>query len=739
MTSNLLSLLPKTTTYITIRDALQDLITNQYNQFAGIYEKDIQAWQSLRDSICSAEDLDTTLDNLISYYGQLCYLVTKLPPELDILWSWRSAHTPDDRAIDDLNYERVNVLFNIAVTYSQLGQKENRATAEGLKKAHQHFQNAAGSFRLLETLLAESPYDTEDLQEDYLGFLQSAMLAQAQECIWQRAVIDQMKDKLIAQLSEQVSQLYGKAHTALQKSTAVTAAWIHHLAVKRLHFAAAAQFRMSTSAVSNSQYGEEVSRLRIAAACCAQAMKSITYVNSAVAQDLGGLTDRVQNTLGRAEKDNDMIYVVPVPSPESLGRIVPTLMVKPTAAVVLTDPLKTISREQLIFASLVPFVIRNVSDIFEQRRENLINALANQSQSQENQMQALLQELGLPGSLSALEQPRGLPQSILAQSEEVRNCGGVAHLLELTSQLDALALADTELVEQITDLFECEEDLPNSEMLTSLRSQINQYEGFLEQAKASDDLVKEKLVAWESKIALLASSEAELSRQIPDTARVVVSPANRLAAQAVRTVLDRWDRVFAAAGKTLRDLKAFAMQDSIMQDLTSKAQSLEAANFGQPLKAEDFEEIVAKRLQPYTKQTVSEDHDGIMADLRVAHAKFMETKSDPAKATERERVLQDLDMAYHKFRDIVHNLQEGSKFYTDFHKAFNRLGDEVAIAIKDAKDNQLSSATEKLQLKSGVWSPEKGIAFSTPSNVAKSSKSYTYDPSKHSVVFKTKS
>jgi len=52
------------------------------------------------------------------------------------------------------------------------------------------------------------PEDMDDVTLDCVKYL---MLAQAQECFWQKAVVDGKKDSLIARLAAQVSDFYAQA------------------------------------------------------------------------------------------------------------------------------------------------------------------------------------------------------------------------------------------------------------------------------------------------------------------------------------------------------------------------------------------------------------------------------------------------------------------------------------------------------------------------------------------------
>lgn len=111
-----------------------------------------------------------------------------------------------------LTFERAATLFNLAALYSQLAASEDRSTPDGLKRATLHYQvcsdspvtssptqpcpkNAAGTFTFLRTAALPKlsiPPDAEesplDLTVPFVHSLESLMLAQAQECAWQRAV-----------------------------------------------------------------------------------------------------------------------------------------------------------------------------------------------------------------------------------------------------------------------------------------------------------------------------------------------------------------------------------------------------------------------------------------------------------------------------------------------------------------------------------------------------------------------
>lgn len=205
----------------------------------------------------------------------------------------------------------MNVLYNLGALYSQLALSLNRTTSEGLKTACNYFCLGAGVIAHLKDHVVPEMRSTppEDMDTMTLESLQQLLLAQAQECFWQKAVMDGLKDASIAKLAATVSDYYSAAGDFAVKSDAITTEWIHHMTAKHHHFAAAAQYRAARDSLEKRKYGEEVARLRDSLACVNEALKEGRWINSAVLADLQALKSRAQEDLKRAEKDNDIIYL----------------------------------------------------------------------------------------------------------------------------------------------------------------------------------------------------------------------------------------------------------------------------------------------------------------------------------------------------------------------------------------------------------------------------------------------
>jgi hypothetical protein len=61
-----------------------------------------------------------------------------------------------------------------------------------------------------------------------------------------------------------------------------------------------------------------------------------------------------------------------------------------------------------------------------------------------------LQSLGLPGAITALERPTGLPPALLSKAEEVYTEGGVEKVHRLISSVTRLAQTDAAIIEEVS-------------------------------------------------------------------------------------------------------------------------------------------------------------------------------------------------------------------------------------------------------------------------------------------------
>lgn len=100
----------------------------------------------------------------------------------------------------DIKHEMACILFNIGALHMNLGAMDSRQTADGMKISCSHFQCAAWAFQQLNE---KFPQQREtDLGYDLVKFFGTVCLAQAQECILDKSIIDGRKPGIVAKVSK---------------------------------------------------------------------------------------------------------------------------------------------------------------------------------------------------------------------------------------------------------------------------------------------------------------------------------------------------------------------------------------------------------------------------------------------------------------------------------------------------------------------------------------------------------
>lgn len=236
---------------------------------------------------------------------------------------------------------------------------------------------------------------TKDMTTSALNTLISLMLAQAQECVWQKAAIDHLRDGTIARLAIQVAEYYDSAYDLATNSSIsglYPQSWLSHMQIKTLHFKAAAQFRKATECISQNKYGEEIARLQLAESYVKKGLDMSgsflsrgSGVSEMVINDLKSLQQIIQSNLARAQRDNDVIYLEPVPSSSALPPINKSGMVKPMPTTEITDPVQLMMENERshgkmphallglpLFQKLVPFAVHQAASVYFDRKERVL-------------------------------------------------------------------------------------------------------------------------------------------------------------------------------------------------------------------------------------------------------------------------------------------------------------------------------------------------------------------------------
>ncbi|KAF9820903.1 hypothetical protein IEO21_01130 [Rhodonia placenta] len=748
----------KRTWDVPLRQAAREYILKKYTDtHPDAFRWDITRWETLRkDGAGGIVHIDRVQASL-RYHAQLVFILTKLPPDIGLEIPYAPAFNPSalPETLCNLAYERAAVIFNLGALFSQLASAEDRSNPLGLKQAIMYSQNAAGAYNYLVSALPplKASVAADDIPLEFTSpfsrSMEYLMLAQAQECVWQRAVMDNYKNALIAKLAGKVASLYAASLNQIKDASPTIrhlfpSPWLAHLETKQLHFEAAAQYRKSVDDLEANRYGHELARLTQAQVAAKKGYDIARRggVAQAVLDDTKSLLDTVQKNFARAERDNDLIYHQDIPSASALPPIQEVSMAQSVIHPGLKDPKTAIGDDAVVFGELLAWGARVAIDIYNDRRQNFIkDEVTERAQHLNDAAHGLLQSLHLPASLEALERPIGLPPSLLRKAEEVRREDGPSRIEISIDNVRKLARSDSELLDKAMDILdqEAEEDetfrvehsadrTPSQDTNTELIAKAQRYRNILEQASESDDLVRQKWDEWEKNIIELTWDEAQLEASVPSS---TISPAQPSSARRVtptqtharslRVLLESLDDVLRSRADLVRRAVRLAESEDIKPRILKAAATIEQWVDVQPSM---FEDVLEDELAKYDKfrsdlEGSEQKQSELLNSIKQRNEVFLQSRKEDPSVKEREYALQSLDLAYHKYKEITRNLDEGLKFYNDFAGVLTQFRDSCAewANVRRQEMHSLIHSLESISLQQ-TTEPDLPEALSKPATKA---------------------
>lgn len=93
-----------------------------------------------------------------------------------------------------------------------------------------------------------------------------------------------------------------------------------------------------------------------------------------------------------------------------------------------------------------------------------------------------------------------------------------------------------------------------------------------------------------------------------------------------------------------------------------------------------FEMLFDRRLQKYNADLEAvagerQEQEALITHLQEVHAEFRRIRRGDSSTKERERVLQELENGYSRYKEILSNLDAGRKFYNDLANIVARFRD----------------------------------------------------------------
>uniref|UniRef100_A0A8C4RZN9 Rhophilin, Rho GTPase binding protein 2 n=1 Tax=Erpetoichthys calabaricus TaxID=27687 RepID=A0A8C4RZN9_ERPCA len=187
------------------------------------------------------------IDLLASYFSQLGFVENRFfPPsrQMGIFFTWYDSFTGVPVCQQNISLEKASILFNIGALYTQIGTRCDRQTKSGLENAISAFERAAGTLNYLKEAFTHTP--SYDMSPAMLNVLTKMMLAQAQECIYDKIVLPGIKNEYfsllkMAQEAAKVCVVY-QAMTQMPVKDNIPFLWSSMAQVKLYNYMALANY-----------------------------------------------------------------------------------------------------------------------------------------------------------------------------------------------------------------------------------------------------------------------------------------------------------------------------------------------------------------------------------------------------------------------------------------------------------------------------------------------------------------
>uniref|UniRef100_A0A0E0BC69 BRO1 domain-containing protein n=2 Tax=Oryza glumipatula TaxID=40148 RepID=A0A0E0BC69_9ORYZ len=699
----MLAIHEKRTTPTDLYRPLRLYIASAYSEReAAAADDDLAAVRDLRadveqPSLPDPSSLERRRDALLAYARALSLVEPRFPISPDrahvhsLAFTWHDAFKTGKKAsVASIHLEKAAVLFNLAAVYSQIALAADRATDVGIRTACGSFQSAAGAFAWMrESGVAAKAVaagaTTVDVTPECAAMLEKLMLAQAQECFFEKVIAGGKPPALCSKVARQVGIFYEEAYAALSAaplSQHFDKTWVSHVQLKAAQFYADACYRCSLDLHEKEEIAQEIARLKIGISALADAKKVARGVAAPLLDSVNKLESNMKTNLERAMKENDRVYLMRVPDASSLGALPAASLVKPTSLAEVLDA----SKERL-FSSLVPDGSMKALSKYTEMVDNIIRTQAEKLQQASEITRVRLKEMDLPDSILSLEGNITLPLDLKEDVEAVQISGGPAGLEAELQQLRDLSRVNQELLVQTEEMLqkEANEDAqfrtqfgsrwtrPQSSTLTkNIQDRLNLFASNLKTAGDSDSQIERGLKESYPLMSILDRRPIESA--LPSISRPIMS-------------LDgNEDAIVGALKQSLRQLESLGAQRAGLEDMLKEMKRKDDILPKLMAGVGSHDDLFKKEISKYDP-VCAEIADNIVAQeqlllqIQAQNEQFAAVFNLEDYKVARERCYKQIAAAVAKYRDIKKNINEGLNFYVTLQEAIGKIKQQCSDFI----------------------------------------------------------
>ncbi|CAH8444783.1 unnamed protein product [Dicrocoelium dendriticum] len=695
---------------------MKECICRNYQLSANEFRDEFAEFLLTRKSACEPSVDYTGLSKLKRYYAQLQLVKGRFGSlttgSTGVTWKWYGAFTDVPLAKNDMRFEENSILFNIGALHTSLAIREKRSDTDSMKVACTHFQCAAWA---LDTACDRHsiPDGTEELNSDLLRVLSLLMMAQAQECIVEKSVVDDRPANITGKLTRYLEETYEQVCVHLTQPSLITAPLSKFLKelnrrcqVKKDYYGALAAYFAGSNELTLKKQGTAIAWYQLAqlninrAEKLAKEIKDIDVpfpLNSgpSLRDNVLFVSGVINQKLTAAIRENDFVYHEAIPCMESLEPIKSACLVKG----IPFDHNDPETRGVDIFQRLVPIATLEAASVYSEHKASLLRRLTAEVDEKDLALQVFLPTLDLDPQTMLAPDPT-LPQELYDACARVSNLDGgpQVFLSEELKKLDAASISVNKELQNVLLLLEKTKirmnSVPNArgnDELRSLESRLKVVEerikvsaDALVQAKHSNSQLREAIQAHLPTLERLSTTVEELAASLPSVQALIEDPEAVKVLNSSQALYDKVDEMRRQRNNFVDQLRSTLHDDDITGDLLTSSSPPSADMFETRLKKHDhLVELLRLNL------TAQKNIESAFIDLNAGFAPFAIKLRDIRK--KRASEIQMLLLSGRMLDELLHKHRQGLNFYEQIKLQLNESAN-VLNEISERLDKAVSSS-----------------------------------------------
>lgn len=391
-----------------------------------------------------------------------------------------------------------------------------------------HFQCAAWAFQTVRENYGSMV--SLLLTPEIVHYMQQVCLAQAQECILEKSMLDNRKATIIAKVAVQVVDYYRQALLTLQNcgedilGAKLYKKWAQYITFKISYHKCVSLLYQGQQAEEQQKMGERVAFYQAACDQLDEARKLAANMPNKQQLDeaLAFTLDVVEGKRKAAKNENEFIYHEEVPEKDALQEVKGASLVKGIPFSV--NDIEVSGPD--IFGRLVPMEAHEASSMYSEKKAELLRNYASLVEAKDQALAEFMSSLQLE-VLSQMRQATGLPQELIDRAAALSaRPNAIQDLISAMAKLSDSYHEVEAMLKEINELLK-EEDKTEQEyqammgkrppgiVATELTREAAKYQEAHGKASESNQNLHKAMLTHVTNLKILALPLQQLQGQIP--------------------------------------------------------------------------------------------------------------------------------------------------------------------------------------------------------------------------------